>query len=147
MEIIDIKDALKAAKPQLKKLYDLLQEAEDSITYESASADDLMHRSLFYQVKDKFESILPIVSGIDAPIIARGRITKKSNGRYKINESHYLTCGSMIEVLICDDFDDREKWVSTRVEHKNGDYYIVGYPNVPMQGLLARVRKYDSLFQ
>ncbi|MGD6840647.1 DUF5348 domain-containing protein [Bacillus thuringiensis] len=30
------------------------------------------------------------------------------------------------------------KWVKTRVHHDLKDYYLVNYPSVPMEGLMAR---------
>lgn len=50
-----------------------------------------------------------------------------------------FTSGDGIEVLIYDDFYDKKCWKKTRVEH-DGDYYLVGYSNIPMQGLKARIR-------
>jgi hypothetical protein len=65
---------------------------------------------------------------------------KTSNGRYEIDENHYFTSGSGIELLNYDDFYELKIWVRTRIEHNGDDYYAVSKPNVPLGNSHARVR-------
>lgn len=82
---------------------------------------------------DKLESISCSIQYLQKPIRARGILRANARGRYEIEEQEW-TCGRGIEVLI------EDSWVHSRVEHNGKDYYIVGYPEIPMEGLHVRVR-------
>lgn len=140
------KSALLKARVQLKQLYDVLQKVEDNTGFSEGSVDDRMYRSLLCKAKNNLEDILSIAYNIDAPIVTEGILYKNSAGRYEMNDSHYFTSGSSIEVLIYDDFYENHSWVSSSVEHQNGDYYVVACPKLKMDGMRARVRKYNSPF-
>ena len=64
------------------------------------------------------------------------------NGRYgcqkpdgKILE---FSCGRSVDVLVRD--GDILKWIPARFEHDGSDYYLVGCPKIPLNGLIVRER-------
>lgn len=59
-------------------------------------------------------------------------LTKNHQGRYTLPNGEYLTTDDDIM------FKLKENWVTTRVHHDLTDYYLVDYPNVPMEGLTAK---------
>lgn len=65
------------------------------------------------------------------------------NGRYGYREPDgrimEFSCGHPVEVLIRD--GDILRWMPTRFEHDGRDYYLVGYPGVPLCGLTVRERR------
>lgn len=80
------------------------------------------------------------VEYLESPIMGEYVLHKNGSGRYEC-EVHEFTSGNTIECLVFDDFDERFKWVATRVEHNGEDYYLVGYKNMSMDGLKIRIRK------
>jgi hypothetical protein len=100
-------------------------------------------------IRDQCQSILRLLEGIHSkieylrrPIKDEGILYKNLSDRYVIDGKYdyEFTSGSGIEVLIYDDWDAKEKWVLTRVEHNGGEYYLFDYKNIQMDGLLARRR-------
>ncbi|MCP1161220.1 DUF5348 domain-containing protein [Bacillus infantis] len=45
----------------------------------------------------------------------------------------YFTTGDYIEFKL-----DHKQWIKTTVHHNHKDYYLVGFPNLKMEGLIAR---------
>lgn len=78
---------------------------------------------------------------LEKPISSEGTLTKNGSGRYEIDYNNEFTSGSSIEFLIYDDWDNCEKWIASRIEHTNGDYYIYDYKDVQLQGLKVRIRR------
>lgn len=77
---------------------------------------------------------------LDRPVEYVGKLSRRPDGRFGTEDGFYYTSGSLIEVLIDDpENGDPARWVSTSVEHA-GDYFLVGYRNVPMDGLAVRRR-------
>lgn len=63
-----------------------------------------------------------------------GNLYKNQRGRYELNGTE-LTCGDRIELYVVG------KWVKTRIEHDNNDYYAVGHRDVNLNGIRARIRE------
>ncbi|MBS1401307.1 MAG: DUF5348 domain-containing protein [Firmicutes bacterium] len=61
-----------------------------------------------------------------------GKLHKNERGRYELDEDTQFTCGSGIELKVC------ETWVKTRIEHDGTDYYAVGLRNLKLDGMTAR---------
>ncbi len=75
-------------------------------------------------------------------------LRKYPNGRYgydirPFEEGRTFSCGSPIEALIYDD-DGYPYWVSSRIEHNGTDYYLYGYSNIPLSGLIIRERRHSA---
>ena len=62
----------------------------------------------------------------------QGKLYKNEFGKFEIDEWHWFSCGSRIELLLCD------VWVCTRIEHDGNDYYAVGLKGLKLDGLIAR---------
>lgn len=75
------------------------------------------------------------------PIAYSGTLHKQDNGRYKLGE-YELTSGNCLEVLAPSDLlsGNGWEWTKTRIEHNGTDYYLVGYSDLVLEGLTARVR-------
>lgn len=56
-------------------------------------------------------------------------------------EYHEYHCGDGIEYYFYDDWDEKYKWRASRIEHNEKRYYIVGNPNIELNGLRVRHRK------
>ncbi|MGN0159216.1 MAG: DUF5348 domain-containing protein [Brotaphodocola sp.] len=107
---------------EIGELIEYPQDAEQKFLY-----DCIM------EVLDKLESIVCSIQYLQMPIRADGILHANIRGRYE-TDGYEWTCGNRIEVLI------ENAWIRSRVEHNGKDYYIAGYPEIPMEGLHVRVR-------
>lgn len=74
------------------------------------------------------------------PIAGTNRLHLNTSGRYEDDYYEY-TSGSGIEFLLADNCST-PCWVHSRVEvDDDGNYYIVGYKDLDMDGLETRIRK------
>ena len=78
---------------------------------------------------------------LSCPVKEISRLYKNHNGRYETSNGYSYTCGRRIEALIPDKHYKIGHWVWTRVEHNGIDYYLTNYENIPLNGLLVRVRE------
>lgn len=108
---------------------------------ETGDPNELMLLDTYRSIIDKLEGIHNQIEYLQKEIVDEGRLSKNSAGRYELPSGEYFTSGSPIEALIFDDWDEVEKWVTTRVEHNGDDYYLYGHSEVKMEGLLARKRR------
>lgn len=81
------------------------------------------------------------ITYLSAPIQEVGRLHKNASGRYETETGYEYSCGITIEALVEDDWHDVPYWVQTRIEASNGQYYLVGFRDVPLDGLQVRIRK------
>lgn len=91
--------------------------------------------SIFYNLvtaKDDIDYIL-------TPIKYESIIRKNMRGRYECEYKEY-TSGSLIEVLVYDEFYYDMKWVISTIEYKDDDYYLVGMPKANLDGARVRIR-------
>lgn len=80
------------------------------------------------------------LSYLHRPIAGTSRLHLNTSGRYEDDYYEY-TSGSGIEFLLADNCS-KPCWVRSRVEvDDDGNYYIVGYKSLNMNGLETRVRK------
>ncbi len=73
-------------------------------------------------------------------IIGEGVLSFNAQGYYE-DKYHEYHCGDGIEYYFYDDWDEKYKWRTSRIEHNGNRYYIVGNPNVELNGLRVRHRK------
>lgn len=71
---------------------------------------------------------------LQKPVRAEYRLFLNENGRYEVDSGHYYTSGSQIE------FYYEERWELSRVESSNGEYYILHFKDVNLDGLRVRIR-------
>lgn len=77
---------------------------------------------------------------LQRPIAGTSRLHLNTSGRYEDDYYEY-TSGSGIEFLLADNCST-PCWVHSRVEvDDDGNYYIVGYKDLDMDGLETRIRK------
>ena len=74
------------------------------------------------------------------PVQETGILHKDENGEYRTGKGYCYRSGSLIEVLLQGDANEVPCCVQTKVEHDGEDYYLVGYEDIPMEGLRVRVR-------
>ena len=60
---------------------------------------------------------------------------------YFEDEFQEYHCGHTIEFYFYDDWDEKWKWRTSRVEHNGERYYIIGNPKIDLNGLRVRHRK------
>lgn len=94
------------------------------------------------------EEIENILAYYERPIREVSRIYRNETGRYETNSGYYYTSGSRIEFLRSEEvydydtntWENAEIWTRSWVESKDGEYFIVHYPDVQLSGLTVRVR-------
>lgn len=102
------------------------------------------YRNLLY----KLEEVQSTLLYYDKPVKEVSRLHMNASGRYETDKGHYYTSGSCIEFMRveevhnynADKWEDAYIWTTSRVESRNGEYYIVGFSGVELSGLKVRVR-------
>lgn len=74
------------------------------------------------------------------PVREVGSLHRDENGEYRTGQGYVYRSGSLIEALLQDESHESPRWVQTKVEHDGEDYYLMGYEDIPMEGLNVRVR-------
>lgn len=69
------------------------------------------------------------------------QLRKNKINRYELDELTELRCGDVIDVFIFEPGQENGKWVKATIEHDGNDYYAVGYKNLCLQGLWAKIDK------
>ena len=92
-------------------------------------------------VMEKLADVDYILRCMSQPVVETGRLRKNASGRYETESGHYYCCGSPIEALVQDDRYEAAYWVRTSVEHDGEDYFLVGHRQVPLNGLMVRIRR------
>lgn len=79
---------------------------------------------------------------LTSPVSGEYQLTLFPNGRYGFFDGniHTLSCGKAIEAKLHDSHG-RPCWVKSRIEHDGNDYFLWGYPGIPLAGLTIRERK------
>lgn len=105
--------------------------------YDKNDPNSMYTRFMLNHIEDKLSDTLNLIQSLTSPVIDQGTLVKNSTGRYELNGREF-TSGSSIEFLYDDDFSEVTRWVNSRVESKKGEYFIVGYPHVQLDGLIVR---------
>ena len=112
------------------------------------TADQRQQLEEYRNILYKLEEIQRDMAYLKRPVREVGKLHMNGQGRYETDKGHYYTSGSGIEFLRREEVYnyDTEKWEETgiwtnsRVESRDGEYYIVGYPDAELSGLKVRVR-------
>lgn len=112
------------------------------------SADERQQLEEYRSILYKLDEVQSDLAYFEKPIREVSRIYTNESGRYETDKGHYYTSGSGIEFLRTDEvynydtdtWENAEIWTCSMVKSKDGQYYIVGYPDVEMSGLKVRVR-------
>lgn len=112
------------------------------------TADERQKLEEYRNILYKLDEVQGNLAYYDKPVKEVSRIYRNESGRYETDRGHYYTSGSGIEFLRTeeiynydtDKWENAEIWTCSRVESRNGEYYIVGYSDVELSDLKVRVR-------
>ena len=112
------------------------------------TADERQKLEEYRNILCKLEEVQRDIAYLNSPVREVSKLHMNSQGRYETDRGHYYTSGSGIEFLrretvYCYDTEKWEEtgvWTTSRVESRDGEYYIVGYPDAELSGLKVRVR-------
>lgn len=138
---VEIQSELSRLLPQMKRVVKMMEEVEEDWPehFERLDPDDQFQRHMFYFITENLKNAQRTIEIIKAPVVSRGKLYKNSSGRYEYEKGNYFTSGCPIEFLNEEEGRD-PSWIYSRVEHNGEDYYIIGYPEVRMNGLHVRIR-------
>lgn len=88
----------------------------------------------------KLADISDSIEYLSRPIQENSILYKDESGEYRTERGYCYRSGLLIEVLLQGNPNEVPCWVQTRVEYDGEDYYLVGYDDIPMEGLRVRVR-------
>lgn len=120
-----------------------LGEFSSEIRQSAKSADDCFLADELCGIMYRLENTSSMLDYLSRPIVGEYILSKNSRGRYECSQHEY-TSGDRIEYYSYDEYDEKYKWVRSRVEYNSdiGDYYIVGAPNlISLEGLKVRIRE------
>lgn len=137
-----IQAELEKLLPQIKWVTNMIKEAEEGWTtyYDRTQPDDLYLRGMFYQIQDKLNDARRLIRFAVAPVLKEGILLKRPDGRYGLQDGTYFSSSGSIEYLHTEPGED-SRWVSSRIEHNGEDYCIIGRKELPLQGLLVRIKE------
>ena len=112
------------------------------------TADQRQQLEEYRNILYKLDEVQNALAYFEKPIREVSRIYRNETGRYETDKGHYYTSGSGIEFLRTeevynydtDTWENAEIWTCGSIESKDGEYYIVGYPDLELSGLTVRVR-------
>lgn len=84
------------------------------------------------------------MSYLSRPIQEISRLWKNGSGQYETTRGYCFRAGSPIEALVPGRMAHSPCWVRTRLEYDGRDYYLEGYPHIPLKELTVRVREGDQ---
>ena len=134
---------LKGILSRLKPFIEHVDELGETLDRQSLSDEDFFDLEVLIRANYHLRKTLRDTSISLSPITAEGILIKNSSGRYTCKGVE-LTTSSPVEILIYDDFYERNCWISTYLDH-NGEYYAHGYPELKLDGIYARIRDTSSL--
>ncbi|KKE78651.1 hypothetical protein DTX80_17780 [Bacilli bacterium] len=139
MNIEQLKNEATKLSQLLKRFVNDYNELEENTDRTALNEDDLYFFSTLYQAAVKSDDFVRMIEQMNKSIITEGYLKKNHNGRYELN-NYELTTGHPLDVWLEDDYyNSGGYWFSTRIEHKNGDYYAVSVSN-SLNGLKARIK-------
>lgn len=149
-----IEEALCRAISLNNEIKSILIESE-FVQYEDLSGLDFEKNAEHVLLKDELRSAFGhldnfrrTINYLNRDVIEQGTLELNSGGRYEIAETgKEYSCGSTIEFLYDDEFDEQSKWCVSRIEATDGRYYIVGFKSLQLEGLSVRVRRIPGIFE
>lgn len=151
-ELVELKKEMRKLQDQIKKIMQMTkyQSYDDlsAVEYDHTDPDDLQYIDEYRLALDNLSRINHRLSYMDRPVAYTDTLILRPDGRYGTgSDRFYFTSGTVIEfayieeVQNADGYEEIPVWTISSVEHNGKDYYIVGYPDVSMDGLKVRVRK------
>ncbi len=116
----------------------------DNLELDKTNPEDIFFERELGTILDTLEAVQDKINYVDLPIKCESKLHRNSDGRYETEEGDCFTCGSIIEYLCNDErYGDYPFWRKSVVEHSDERYYIVGEPNLSLNGVLVRVRRFN----
>lgn len=148
-EVFMTKDSVEEIGKQLKKLHSSIKNLLDIVQYDSDNiriednedAEELFLRDEYRQVMSQLEDVHSRLEYLSKEVVKQGRLYRNENGRFELSESLELSSGSLIEFSHSDHWSEANKWIATKIEHKNGDYYLYDFKDIELDGLHVRIRQ------
>lgn len=151
-ELVELKREMRKLQDQIEKIMQMTkyQSYDDlsAVEYDHTDPDDLQYIDEYRLALDNLSRIDYRLSYMDRSVAYTDTLILRPDGRYGTrNDRFYFTSGTVIEfayiteVQNADGYEEIPVWTISSVEHNGKDYYIVGYPDVSMDGLKVRVRK------
>lgn len=92
------------------------------------------------RIMEKLADVGGSIEYLFRPVQETSTLHRDENGEYRTEKGYCYRSGSLIEALLQEDSQEAPCWVQTKVEHDGEDYYLMGYEDIPMEGLSVRVR-------
>lgn len=137
----DLEKPLHELNSRISSVLYMVDNYYENIEYDRNDGEEAFLADEFKGVIDKLSVVQSKLAYLQKPVFEESILYKNRSGRYETDSGIYFTSGSVIEVFIYDEFYEMTRWVKSRIEHKNGDYYLFGYDNVNLEGLKVRVRR------
>lgn len=136
-----IHDALAGLMPKLHMVQAAIEGAEEGWTenYDRNDPQDQYLRKEYGAIGERIDDIRTAFDLLNAQVVAEGQLAKNGLGRYEVG-GFELNSGSRVEYLQRGEHGWPDMWRASRIEH-NGDYYIVAEPELPLAGVLVRVKR------
>ncbi len=103
-------------------------------------SDQLFQLRELQKIMRKLADIGSSIEYLFRPVQETSTLHKDENGEYRTEKGYCYRSGSLIEALLQDESNEVPCWVQAKVEHDGEDYFLVGYGDIPMEGLRVRVR-------
>ncbi|MFD1676031.1 DUF5348 domain-containing protein [Alicyclobacillus fodiniaquatilis] len=130
----------------LNKLKPSLEHIQRSIADMTKPEGNIEALTLYQEmqsIEDKLFSVIKSIQWMKRPVAAQGRLLKRSDGRYIIEDTDvFFTSGDVLDVLVNEEDDSDSHWVPTRMEYANDDYYIFALgQRTRIDGVTVRVKE------
>ena len=107
-------------------------------------AQDIFLREFTEYMLESLVMLHEELAYLESPVSGEHRLEPLPDGRYgffdKNGTTHSLSCGRAIEAKIRDRYG-RLRWERCRIEHDGSDYYLWGHMDIPLAGLIVRMRE------
>ncbi|MFC5591702.1 DUF5348 domain-containing protein [Sporosarcina soli] len=128
------------AEYKIKRLLSDAQKLMENINVYILTADEIQKYHTLFQAMKGLEDAYSSIVDLSRKVLMEGYLQKNERDRYELCGQE-LTSGSSVDVWREDpDMKDGGYYVSSRIEHRGGDYYCVDMPYIKLDGLKARFR-------
>ncbi|WP_252502718.1 DUF5348 domain-containing protein [Sporosarcina sp. Marseille-Q4943] len=133
-------DSYVEAEYQIKRLLTDTRDLMKNINVFNLNADAVQKYHILYKAMEGLEEAYSSIVDLNRKVLIEGHLLKNERGRYELRGREF-TSGSLIDVWREDpEMKDGGYYISTRIEHRGGDYYCVDMPYIKLDGLKARYR-------
>lgn len=102
--------------------------------------DERFLRDEYRSIMESLDQINRALNYLKRPIEGVYYLHKNDRDRYECEVKEF-TSGNSIEAYIFDEWEERFSWIASRIEHNGERYYLVGYPDLDLEGLKIRIRE------